>query len=166
MLIELTQGKEAIVDAQWHEMLSATKWHHAKVRGETGYAVTNKPGCSGVEYMHRVIIDAPSNLQVDHINGDTLDNRKQNLRLCTHRQNQMNRKKSRRKNLTSEYKGVYWCKFSRKWYAQICVHKKSVKLSSHDSEIEAALAYNKAAIEYFGEFARLNVIQEPTNEHI
>lgn len=91
---------------------------------------------------------------VDHINGDTLDNRRSNLRLCTVSGNNHNRMKS--KNNTSGYKGVSWLKQNQKWRAYIKVNSKDKHLGCYLDKEDAARAYDKAAKEYFGEFARLN----------
>lgn len=91
----------------------------------------------------------------DHINHDTLDNRRDNLRICTVSQNNMNRKKSR-KTQSSIYKGVCWYARSRKWIARIKYYETKYHLGYFDSEIEAAKAYNNKARELFGEFAKLN----------
>ena len=93
-------------------------------------------------------------LQVDHINGNRLDNRKENLRLATPQQNQMNRKSHR--NSTSKYKGVSWDKSRNKWRALIMIDNKYKHIGRYQDEREAALAYDKAARELFGEYAHLN----------
>jgi hypothetical protein len=95
----------------------------------------------------------------DHINGDGLDNRRQNLRSCTHAQNFWNAQKQRQ-TCTSPYKGVTRRRNARlaPWQAAIRIDGKSHYLGSFPSEWEAAMAYNQAATEYFGAFARLNVM--------
>lgn len=107
--------------------------------------------------MHVQIMNFP-NLSVDHINGNTLDNRKENLRIVTHSQNTKNRTKS--KNKTSKFKGVNFCKRSKKWRVRIKVEYKSINLGYYTNEIEAAIAYNKAAKKYFGKYAKPNVIEK------
>lgn len=107
--------------------------------------------------MHRVILDAPADMCVDHINGNPLDNRRENLRLCTRAEN--NRAKHRVKSgKTSRYKGVYLMKKTGKWIAGVRAHGKYKRLGSFENEADAARAYNEAAKQYYGEFAVLNVI--------
>lgn len=100
---------------------------------------------------------------VDHINRNPLDNRRENLRICTKSQNHMNREKRktyRGRKPTSKYKGVHLDRTRNKWMARVVDHGKHVNLGRFDSEIEAAKAYNKAAKEHYGEFAYLNEIEE------
>lgn len=105
-------------------------------------------------YMHRQIADAPAQLQIDHINHDKLDNRRANLRLCSSSENARN--VSSRRGATSAYLGVSWHKASRKWLSQIHINKLCVYLGTFESEMDAALAYDRAALKHFGEFANPN----------
>lgn len=105
-------------------------------------------------YLHREIIKVTGNFHVDHINGNTLDNRKKNLRICSRSENLYNRGKA--KHNTSGYKGVNWCKQRRNWRARIFVNKKEFYLGCFDNKINAAKAYDEASIKYHGEFAKLN----------
>lgn len=153
--IPLTKGAEAIVDACDLELLMRFSWQ----LNDMGYAVCN----AGVgrqhvtiERMHRIIMQAPDGVEVDHINGNTLDNRRENLRLATHQQNSWNQKK--RTGSRSAFKGVCWHGQNSKWRARIKVSGKEIALGCYASEVEAAKAYNAAAIKHFGEFARLNII--------
>ncbi len=104
--------------------------------------------------MHRLLIKIPNGFQIDHIDGNGLNNQKLNLRIATASQNQINRGKQ--KNNTSGFKGVFGRKDKNKWRAQIKFHGKTKHLGYADDKIEAARIYNKAAVERFGEFARLN----------
>ena len=105
--------------------------------------------------MHREVMSAPEPLLVDHININSLDNRKANLRLATGMQNNWNTRKGFNKG-TSKYKGVGWIKKTKKWRARFRCNHKAVHLGSFDDEKEAARAYNKAISELRGEFAVLN----------
>lgn len=118
-----------------------------------GYAVNQALG-----RMHRFLLNAPANKQVDHINGDKLDNRRDNLRLCSATQNAHNRGKYVGKSV---FKGVTWQKRTYDesrgyWKAQIIVDGKVIYLGSYPTDRDAAAAYNDAATKHFGEFARLN----------
>ena len=104
--------------------------------------------------LHRQLMSASRGEQVDHINRDTMDNRKANLRLCSASQNQANRSDSRG---TSRYKGVSRCRRTEKWQAHIRVNRKSIALGRFDDEKRAAVAYDEAARTHFGEFACLNL---------
>lgn len=155
--IPLSQGRIALVDEADFERLSVWKWcvHNC------GYAVRNGRGdnIGKTILMHRVILDAPPDLEVDHINTNRLDNRRANLRLCSKMQQQGNRWKPKGA-FSSCFKGVSKPADTQRWRAQIKNNRKAVHLGWFDSEREAAIAYNKAALEYFGEFARLNEIGE------
>lgn len=111
-------------------------------------------------YMHRAILDAPDGMQVDHINGDTLDNRRSNLRLVTPTDNMRAYRSPSKK--TSQYRGVFRYENNslNPWVATITVNYKNIHLGYFKTEEEAALAYNKAAEEYFGEYAQLNQFTE------
>jgi hypothetical protein len=110
--------------------------------------------------MHHLVLAATEGFDVDHVNGNGLDNRKENLRLATRSQNVMNSRKSRR-NCSSKFKGVSWVQHMNQWKAEITLNGKRKYLGCHDEEISAARAYNRAAIRYFGEFARLNEFNDP-----
>lgn len=109
--------------------------------------------------MHRFIMNAQKGQIIDHINGNGLDNRKENLRFCTHRQNAYNLITGT--NKTSKYKGVHLLKNNGLWCVQIKIPNKRIRLGNFEREDDAALAYNEAAIKYFGEFACLNKIVNP-----
>lgn len=113
--------------------------------------------------LARLIMNAPTGMEVDHISTDTLDNRKANLRICTMLQNRGNRNKQA--NNSSVYKGVTYNKHRynkrKKWQAKICSNGVHIHLGRFLTAEEAAAAYNTKAVELFGEFARLNVIERP-----
>jgi len=158
--IQLTQGKVAIVDDEDFEYLNQWKWH-CKINGNNFYAVRSIKYTNG-KYdkkivMHRFLLNVSnSRLHVDHVNNDSLDNRKINLRICTHDENLRNRKINL--NNTSGYKGVYWHKIGKKWTSVIGINKKIIYLGLFINPIDAARAYNAAALKYHGEFANLNKI--------
>ena len=105
--------------------------------------------------IHRLVLNAPENMEVDHINGNRLDNRRENLRLCTSAQNKCNR--GPRKDNKSGYKGVSWHGQRQKWTVRIKTpYGKYLSLGLYTDKKEAALAYNKAAVEHHGEFAFIN----------
>ena len=149
--IKLSQGKEAIVDDEDFEYLRQFKWHVT----DTGYAC-RKDGRKN-KYMHRELMGSPKGLQIDHINGNRLDNRRSNLRVVTVGDNRKNT--GIRSDNTSGYKGVSWDKKNSKWKVAIYVNSKYVHLGRFTDIEDAALAYNTAALEYHGEFARLNFIK-------
>ncbi len=105
--------------------------------------------------MHRMIIVPSAGYYLDHKNGNKLDNRQENLRICTTSQNQMNAAK-RSKKTTSKYKGVHWNTSSNRWIVQIRKSGKNVHVGCFSDEDAAALAYDKAAVENYGDFCRLN----------
>lgn len=154
--IKLTQGKVALVDDEDYEYLNQWKWYALKSRN-TFYATrVVRVGCKSMRfYMHRVIMKEPT-LLVDHCDSNGLHNYKSNLRECTRRQNGMNRKSNN--NSTSIYKGVSYSIGIERWVAAIQINGKRKLLGKFLNEIDAALKYNEAAKEYFGEFALLNKI--------
>jgi hypothetical protein len=147
-LIPLTRGKFAQVDDEDYEWLMEYNWQARHVQN-VWYAA-----CRQLGYMHRAIAERYGFLIkfVDHKDIDGLNNQKQNLRQCTKRQNQQNQRK--RHGCSSQYKGV--CVAGTKWGASIRVNGKRIHLSYYDDEIEAARVYDRAAIEYFGAFAKIN----------
>ena len=152
--IPLTQGKVALIDDEDLTLVSGRKWHAMKSR-QAIYAATYDAPSQKHMKLHRLITNAPANLCVDHINGDALDNRRCNLRLCTNAENIRNQ--SRQKNNKSGYNGVIWDKSRNRWRAQIQANKKNVNLGMFVDIVDAARAYDMAAKRVFGEFARLNL---------
>jgi len=157
--IILKRGHVLIVDEDDFERVNNESW----AIDTTGYAFARpyNKGERKTFRLHRFIMNAKPGEVVDHINGDKLDNRKENLRITDRKGNSQNRKKSRsykNKSTSSKYKGVSWHEANKKWRACIYRNNKSTHLGYFEKEIEAAKAYNLKAIEYHGEFARLNEI--------
>ncbi len=150
-LIPLTQDKFAIVDAEDYERLARHKWHVSKSHNSE-YAV-RCPGRKRI-LMHRLLLNAPGGLVVDHRDGNGLNNRKGNLRLCTHQENSYNQRP--RRGGTSRFRGVCWKKTIRKYAAKIQKNGKRYYLGYFADEIEAAVVYDIKAMELFGEFAYFN----------
>ena len=154
-LIPLSQGHHAIIDDEDFENVNRHKWylaHSYAVRRVTNHnwKVLGLPKQRELS-MHRFLMNPPSGKHVDHINGDALDNRRCNLRICTPHQNSMN---IRIKN--GRYKGVSWNCLSKKWQATIKFNNKGYHLGHYADPVEAAKAYNAKAKEFFGPFACLN----------
>lgn len=157
--IKLTRGQVALVDDDDFERINAYKWYAEWHRDtKTFYATRalprDKNGKRTTIYMHRAILCAESHMQVDHINHDTLNNKKENLRLCTSSQNNANHRQQ--SNNTSGFKGVSWDKRRHKWLAQISVNTKRRNLGRYSNITDAILAYDTAAVDANGEFALTN----------
>lgn len=141
-----TKGEEITISTK-DEWLLKWKWHVLP----NGYVVRSSNNKKF--YLHRIITDCPGNMVVDHANGNKLDNRRENLRVCNISQNTTNQKKSRG---SSKYKGVNWDKDRSKWYASISINNKRFNLGRFKNEKDAAIVYDSAAKEKWGEFANLN----------
>ncbi len=156
--IPLTQGKFAVADPDDFYWLSKYKWTASRVYNKF-YAVRSElckiSGKRKSYRMHREVAHTPEGLECDHINGNSLDNRKANLRSATRQQNCWNSRKRRPKSL-SKYKGVSYSKRGRPWKAMLTVNGKRMYFGSFNKEAEAAKAYDTAAKKYFGKFAALN----------
>lgn len=155
--VVLTQKKVALISDADAEAIYQFKWHAVRIHN-AWYAAASVGGTR--IYMHRFVLSPPDNAEIDHINGNGLDNRRSNLRICTHAQNLANQQPQSRKKY-SRFKGVTWCKRDKIWIAQIKVAQRRYSLGRYDDEADAARAYNRAATKHFGDFARLNDIPEP-----
>lgn len=170
--IELTKGMKTLVDDEDYDMLSKYSWQ-ASQAGKYYYAkrsTTINKKTVGFK-MHRVLMGNPKGMCVDHIDGNTLNNQKSNLRICTTTENKKNRR-AKIQN-TSKYLGVCLSVqkikhitkdgmirnyIYKKWMATIGINRKIKNLGYFNTEEDAARAYNEAAKKYHGEFANLNII--------
>jgi hypothetical protein len=112
--------------------------------------------------IHRLVASPPPGFIVDHADGNTLNNTRQNLRVCTYSQNSANavKKKFKTGKPTSDFKGVFYNKQNNNWRCRIQLHGAVKEVGSFKNERDAAEAYNRAAVELFGEFAKLNDLGE------
>lgn len=145
---------ETVVDLEDYERCSKYKWYTLRdARGN--YYVRSEivgwlaPFILGIKTDNHII--------GDHIDGNTLDNRKSNLQIITHQQNCIKRKIG--SNNTSGYRGVHWSNKDKKWASQIGLNGTRLSLGLFESKEEAALVYNKKALELFGKFAVLNKVE-------
>ena len=160
--IELTSGYITIVDDCDAEWLNQYRWRASVSKKDSPYVIRFKSVCGKriAVLMHRLIMGSIVGREltrleiVDHINGNTLDNRRANLRLSTVAENSRNRGKT--KTNTSGFKGVFRNKNDGSWYSIITVDRKGVFLGRFQDKIEAAHAYDRGALWYHGEFANLN----------
>lgn len=149
--IPLTQGKVAIVDDADYEYLNQWKWHYNR---STGYAARKdwSGGKAKQIYMHRLILNPPAHLQVDHRDGDKLNNRRLNLRQATSAENSQNQKSL--SGTHSPYKGLSFC--DGMYYVRIFVDGKNIYYGRFNDDKLAARVYDYAAVKHYGEYARLN----------
>ena len=148
--IKLTKGEYTIVDDADYELLKHYKWCCA-----SGYAMRGSKlsdgGYGKLIQMHREIMETPKGLFTDHIDGDKLNNRKENLRIVNSSQNAMN---SIKKGSSSKYKGVSFFKRTKRWTAQICPNGQKIHLGYFNTELEASKAYKVKAEELFGSYSK------------
>jgi hypothetical protein len=154
--VVLTRGYCALLDPVDAEFIGQWSWSAHVALNKRIAAVRRENSTNQLFYMHRAIAAPDSKMVVDHINGDPLDNRRANLRCCKQRDNSRNKKLSRVKTKTSRFKGVWTSENRKGWQASIRVNYKTVHLGRFATEELAALAYDSAAVEHFGEFAVTN----------
>lgn len=159
--IKLTRGKFAWVDDKDFERMNQFKW--AAMPRKDGmdyyaYRVTGWNETKRTIYFHVFLTGCKKPLQVDHVNGSGLDNRRSNLRICTRSQNGMNRAPRRLhlKKYKSPFKGITFDKSCGRWIAQLRLNGKTKYLGRHETAELAAKAYDVGAIILFGKFARTN----------
>lgn len=150
--IKLASGHEVLIDAEMLPMVASRSWHASSVQSSrTTYAMTQIK--KRTVYMHRLLLNAPKGIEVDHINGNGLDNR-----LATRSENEAN--KRMRVDNTSGYRGVHYSKRAMCWIATIGTPPQRKLLGQFTSPEDAARAYDKAAIELWGDFAYFNLPDE------
>jgi hypothetical protein len=153
--IKLTHDKVALVDDEDYDNLMQYKWRCVKQK--TCYYVTAHPKVDGkfiTLIMHRFIMNAAKGTMIDHSDCNGLNNQKSNLRFASYAENGRNR----RPNKKHKYKGVTKSK-NNTYIASLCYNGKRIKLGTFNTPEYAAMAYNEGALKYFGEFARLNIIE-------
>lgn len=150
-----TYGVKGIhIDAKDFALVNKYKWHIRKTAADTFYLFTQKN--HRIYKLHRLILNCPKKLVVDHIDGNSLNNTRRNLRICTQSENTRNRRIN--KNNKSGYKGVSYHKQTNSWQVEIQYDNKRIYGKTYKDKKDAALAYNKLAIEHHGKFAKLNII--------
>lgn len=156
VFIPLTQGKVAVIDFEDFEKVRPYKWYANKV-GQRFYAGRNLHGpVSGSISMHREIMQPDDGLDVHHVDGDGLNNQRNNLRVCTRSEN-MGAFRRLTANKTSKFRGVSWYSRDSNWEARIKIFGKKLFLGRFATEEDAANAYDKKSRELFGEFSYSNL---------
>jgi len=158
--IPLTQGQFALVDNEDYDFLNQFKWYANRCKN-TFYAERSEIIAKHTKktiIMHRLIMNPSDEMEIDHIDHNGLNNQKANLRVVTSSQNNMNQQP--RRNISSIFKGVYWKKQVNRWVASIGYNQKVIHLGYFEKEIDGAIAYNKKAVELFGQYAWLNPIPD------
>ncbi len=164
--IKLSQGQVSIVDDCDIDLASRYRWR-VQNTASGPYARAWSPMVNKKRrllLLHREIAarlfgaDQSKNMKIDHVNGDGLDNRRCNLRLCTASQNAMNKRRGRVHS--SRFKGVSYRAKTGRWRAGICINGSTKDIGTFASEVKAAQAYNSAAMIHYGEFARLNSFED------
>jgi hypothetical protein len=166
VFLPLSRGLVAVIDFDDFERVGRVKWYAQTTNCGAVYAARNRPSGSKPRLMllHREVMHCPQNRQVDHVNGDTLDNRKSNLRKATDSQNKTGFRRSKT-GTSSKFRGVCWYKRDALWQARLSKERTIIFLGRFLNEEDAARAYDAAAIKHFGEFACLNFPIDNKNQN-
>lgn len=167
-IVELTQGQWTILDTEDWEKIKEMKWFaklDVKLNGYYAHHTTKRDSLGNQKTirMHRLIVGTDLGDVIDHINGDTLDNRKCNLRMDLEKRNNQNYRKP--SNNTSGFKGVYWFKRTNQWKSQISCNNIKMHLGLFDDINKAIEVYDMAACYYFKDFCKLN-FEDKKEEYI
>ena len=151
-------GETVTIDAADRELVEANGPWHAGRQPHTTYVIADRCRPDGTRttiFLHRLLLDPPDGMDIDHVNRDGLDNRRVNLRVCTRSQNNAN--SPPRPGCSSQFKGVSWHKARSKWHAKGKNGSgKNLHLGCFTDEHEAAHAYDEHAVATWGAFAWLN----------
>ena len=152
-------NKEVIIDSEYWNEIREYRWSlHLSKTTKSGFYIRNTDRRHNRILLHRLILKLNDpKILVDHINHNTFDNRKENLRKCNPTESLRNRTKQ--ENNTSGFKGVSWHISKQKWMAYIGLNNKQVYIGLFEDATSAAKAYNKKAIELFGDYAVLNQVE-------
>lgn len=137
---------ETLIDLEDIPKVKSIGWHLTQSKRNTRYCISNK----GV-LLHRLLMDDPEGMVIDHINHNGLDNRKCNLRICTNQENICNCEIP--KNNKSGCKGVYWAKDKQKWTVQVTINNKTKYIGRYENLEDAIKARQEASKKYYGDFA-------------
>ena len=152
--IPLTHGRFALIDDEDYKKASKWRWRVIQNRYVEGRRLTNQK--ENIR-LHRLILDAPKDMDVDHIDYDGFNNQKSNLRLCTTAQN-IQRQRPQTRSKTSRHRGVFWDKSRNRWTAKVRKCGKDILIGRFKTEIEAVKIWNEKAKELFGEYAYINIL--------
>ena len=154
----LANGKEVLVDDADLALLSQYKWHMTA----NGYATRNishRNPDTLPTYMHRLLLNPPTGMDCDHINGNRLDNRRSNLRIVTRQENLWNSRRNR--DNSSQYKGVHYSKAAGRWVARFVISGKENYIGLFNTPEDAARAYDAEIVKHRGIYAKLNFPTQP-----
>lgn len=153
----LACGNTVIVDDEDEPAVMGSVWRYAE-RNRGKFYLVRGPVGDRARYLHRLILGAKPGQIVDHINGDTLDNRRCNLRFVSSRQNSTNARPKNQAGRAAPFRGVSFCKQTKRWRASITDGCRYQQLGRFNSQAEAAFIYDMASLRLHGEFGRRNFL--------